>query len=95
MPGERVWPDVVPMVEGKSAHDILSAIETGTKAAYDQNGRMFDVVTFQAVRPDTLMEFMQTQMVSTMMLGYLLHVNPFDQPQVEQYKVVTKQLLGG
>ncbi len=95
VPTERVFAGVVPMVDGKSLGTILGAIEAGTKAAYDQNGLMYESVTLPVISPETLMEFMQCQMASTMMLGYLLHVNPFDQPQVEQYKVVTKQLLGG
>jgi glucose-6-phosphate isomerase len=33
-------------------------------------------------------------MMETMYLGYLMDVNPFDQPGVEKYKKETRKLLG-
>jgi glucose-6-phosphate isomerase len=95
MPAERAWPDVVPMVAGKSARTILGAIEAGTKEAYDTANLPYLTVTFESVTPEAVAAFMQFKMCEVMMLGHLLQVNPFDQPQVEQYKTVTKQILGG
>ncbi len=95
MPAERAWPEVVPMVAGKSARTILGAIEAGTKAAYDAANLPYLAVTLESVTPEAIASFMQFKMCEMMMLGHLLKVNPFDQPQVEQYKTVTKQILGG
>ncbi len=93
MPTERAWPDIVPMVSGKSANTILSAIEAGTKAAYDTNNLPYLELKLDALTPEAIADFMQFKMCEMMMLGHLLRVNPFDQPHVEQYKTVTKQIL--
>jgi glucose-6-phosphate isomerase len=93
VPVERAWPDVVPMVSGKSANSILAAIEVGTKAAYDANNLPYLEVKLDALTPESVADFMQFKMCEMMMLGHLLRVNPFDQPHVEQYKTVTKQIL--
>ncbi len=36
---------------------------------------------------------MQFKMIETIYLGYLLDVNPFDQPDVESYKKETREIL--
>jgi glucose-6-phosphate isomerase len=95
VPTVRVWPDIVPMVSGKSANTILAAIEAGTKAAYDTNNLPYLEVKLDTLSPESVADFMQFKMCEMMMLGHLLKVDPFDQPQVEQYKTVTKQILGG
>jgi glucose-6-phosphate isomerase len=95
MPTERAWPDVVPMVSGKSANGILAAIEAGTKSAYDANNLPYLETKLDTLTPEAVADFMQFKMCEVMMLGHLLRVNPFDQPHVEQYKTVTKQILGG
>ena len=38
-------------------------------------------------------EFLQFKMVETMLLARLMHVNAFDQPNVEEYKKITRELL--
>ena len=40
-------------------------------------------------------QFMQIKMIEIMYLGFLLNVNPFDQPQVENYKKEMKKILSG
>jgi glucose-6-phosphate isomerase len=38
-------------------------------------------------------QFLQFKMIETIFLGYLLDVNPFDQPNVESYKEETRKIL--
>jgi glucose-6-phosphate isomerase len=95
MPTVRAWPEVVPMIDGASASTVMGAILAGTKSAYDQNGLPFVELELASVSPEEIMSVMQFKMCEVMMLGYLLQVNAFDQPHVEQYKLVTKQLLEG
>jgi glucose-6-phosphate isomerase len=38
-------------------------------------------------------QLLQLQMLQIVYLGYLLHVNPFDQPHVELYKKETRKIL--
>jgi glucose-6-phosphate isomerase len=93
VPVDRAWPDIVSMINGRSASLVMGAILAGTKSAYDTNGLPYLDVRLSSCEPEEIAAFMQFKMCEVMMLGYLLHVNPFDQPHVEQYKTVTKQLL--
>ncbi len=95
MPNDRVWPELLPMITGKNTSIIMDAIMSGTKSAYDATGLPFLDVELTQISPEEIAAFMQFKMCEVMMLGFLLRVNPFDQPHVEQYKTVTKQLLGG
>jgi glucose-6-phosphate isomerase len=89
----RAWPEVLPYLGGQTPTAVMSAIYEGTKTTYDANSLPFMEVTLPELTPESIVAFMQFKMCEVMMLGYLLGVNPFDQPQVEQYKTVTKKLL--
>jgi glucose-6-phosphate isomerase len=95
VPSDRLFPELVPMISGKPAARIMSAILEGTKIAYRKAGLPFMTVTLDAVDEYALGEFLQFKMLEMMYLGQLLNVNAFDQPNVESYKVETKRLLEG
>jgi glucose-6-phosphate isomerase len=59
VPSERAWPDIVPMITGKSANSILGAIEAGTKAAYDQNNLPYLEARLDTLAPESIADFMQ------------------------------------
>jgi len=90
VPTERTFPAVVEMINGVSTSDIMNAILGGVKIAYNKKQIPFMEVQFEEITPYELGAFMQFKM---MYLGKLLNVNPFDQPNVESYKIETKQLL--
>ena len=71
----------------------MTAILEGTKIAYNKKLLSFMEVQLEAITPYELGAFMQFKMIEMMYLGKLLNVNPFDQPNVESYKIETKQLL--
>jgi glucose-6-phosphate isomerase len=93
VPTSRAFPEVVTMINGQDTEAIMSAIYEGTKIAYTRRQRSFIEVSLDAINPSELGAFMQYQMLTVMYLGYLLKVNPFDQPSVEEYKQETKRLL--
>ena len=93
VPKKRSFPSVVEMINGKSTHDIMGAILEGAKIAYNKNELPFMEIELEGITPYELGAFMQFKMIEMMYLGILLNVNPFDQPNVESYKVETKQLL--
>lgn len=95
MPSDRAWPDVVPVLRAQTADQVMGAIFAGTKAAYNTNRLPFMTISLEGITLYELGAFMQFKMCEVMMLGHLLKVNPFDQPHVEQYKTVTKQILEG
>ncbi len=90
---DRTFPTVVEMIDGRSTADIMNAILEGTKIAYNKKDLPFMEVQLEGITPYELGAFMQFKMMEMMYLGKLLNVNPFDQPNVESYKIETKKLL--
>jgi glucose-6-phosphate isomerase len=95
VPTERIFPELVPMVSGKAATEVMSAILAGVKIAYGKAGLPFMEVVLDAIDEQSIGAFLQFKMLEMMYLGQLLHVNSFDQPNVESYKIETKQILEG
>jgi glucose-6-phosphate isomerase len=93
VPGERVFPELIPMIDGKSATDIMVAILEGVKIAYQKADLPFMEVVLDTVDVYSIGAYLQFKMLEMMYLGQLLNVNSFDQPNVESYKVETKRLL--
>lgn len=95
VPRERVFPQLLPMIKAKSVTEIQKAILAGTKTAYSERERLFIEWRMASTSAYELGYFMQTMMTATIYSGRLLNVNPFDQPDVEAYKMKTKELLEG
>jgi len=93
VPEQRVFPELIPMIDGKSANDIMAAILEGVKIAYQKAELPFMEVVLDAVDEYSIGAYLQFKMLEMMYLGKLLNVNSFDQPNVESYKVETKRLL--
>lgn len=93
MPEERILPELLPMLTAKTAEDIMTAILEGVKIAYQKADLPFMEVTFDAIDEASIGAYLQFKMLEMMCLGKLLMVNCFDQPNVESYKIETKQLL--
>ena len=84
---------VIEHIQGKSLAQILHAIEQGVYDAYQQQGLPFMHVRIPEKNAYYLGQFMQYKMLEMIYLGYLCNINPFDQPQVELYKNVTRRIL--
>jgi len=72
---------------------IMNAMIKGTQIAYQKNDRPFCTITLENKSEYNLGQFMQFKMYEVVYLAYLLGVNPFNQPNVEDYKSETKKLL--
>lgn len=72
---------------------IMDAIAQGTQTAYLKNNRPFCSVILPENREYYLGYFLQLKMIEVIYLGFLLQVDPFDQPNVELYKKETHELL--
>ncbi len=84
---------LVDNIAQKKASQLMFAILEGTKAAYQKQHQPFMHVVLDRINTYELGAFLQFKMIEMMYLGKLMQVNPFDQPHVELYKVVTKQIL--
>ena len=79
-------PGTAVLMPGKNIKAVMDAFVEGTQRAYFNNGRPFSTITLPYKNAYYLGQYMQFKMVEMMYLGYLLQVNPFDQPNVELYK---------
>ena len=93
VPTLKEYSELVYGVQGQSLESIMSAIEDGTKAAFRKGKRPFMEVKLPCKSEYSIGQFLQFKMIETIFLGYLLDVNPFDQPNVESYKEETRKIL--
>lgn len=93
VPKEGLFLDLVSVLKGKSPERIMKAIYDGTIAAYNGHKLPFGEVLLPALSPYALGMFLEWQMLAVMYLGEMWHINTFDQPNVEDYKKVTRQIL--
>lgn len=93
IPEKGLFVDLVPALKNRSPDIIMKAIYDGTVAAYNTHKFPFGEILLPAISPYALGMFLELHMMTVMYLGEMLHVNTFDQPNVEDYKKVTKQIL--
>ena len=93
IPVMKEYDALVPHLQGKTLSVIMKAIVEGTRSAYIKN--KIPCISYVIPKKSAFYmgQFMQLKMLEMIMLGYLLDVNPFDQPQVELYKVQTRKIL--
>ena len=71
----------------------MEAIYGAVKATAQEKGVPTLELELLDKKEEGLGEFMQFKMIEMMFLGNLFDVNAFDQPDVEGYKIKTKELL--
>lgn len=94
LPTDLELDGLVSSIENKTTVELMNAILDGTKAAYKKNNLPYIEVDIPLIDEYTLGMFLQYQMLEMMYLARLLNVNAFDQPNVEDYKIETKRILG-
>jgi glucose-6-phosphate isomerase len=87
------YSELVVGIQGKSLKKIMDAILEGTKKAFTKDKRPFVEILLPDKSEYSIGQFLQFKMIETMYLGYLLNVNPFNQPSVESYKRETRRIL--
>jgi glucose-6-phosphate isomerase len=95
IPNYPEYNDLVKGIQEKPMAEIMNAILNGVQQAFRKGNRPFLDICLPDKSPYSLGQFMQFKEMEIMYLGYLLGVNPFDQPNVEDYKIETKQILNG
>lgn len=86
---------LVPGTGGVLFDQILKAIMEGTMRAYEDRGLPYLSIKMSGCSPTALGMFMQTQMIAVALAGEMLDVDAFDQPNVEDYKRITRDILRG
>jgi len=95
MLGRSDWPgDELNSIADKTVPDLLQAAWQGTNLAYAADARPTTDILLARLDEYHLGQLMQMFMLSTVVEGRLLGINPYGQPGVEAYKRNMRKLLG-
>ncbi|MGC2310318.1 MAG: hypothetical protein WA432_01700 [Candidatus Babeliaceae bacterium] len=72
---------------------LQQAILQGVQQAYKKREHPFVAFDLGMLTEETLGTFLSMRMLEIVYVGFLLKVNPFDQPEVELYKEQTRKVL--
>jgi len=86
--------DQLQYLEGKLFHDINQSALKGTVSAHHSGGVPVVQIEMENLNEQQLGELIYFFELFTAVYVYMLEVNPFDQPGVENYKKAMYQLLG-
>ena len=84
---------LVANIQGKSVAGIMKTVVQGVKKAYKKQNLPYRSIILPEKSAYYVGQFLQQSMFEVVYVGYLLGVNPFDQPAVELYKQETRELL--
>lgn len=85
----------ISKVFGKfDVQEVATAIYGGVVAAYQERNLPYRSTIFAEDLPYALGLFMGMRMLETMYVAELMNLNAFDQPNVELYKIKTREILG-
>lgn len=85
--------DLADEIKNKSAKEVMDAILSAVRTSFKKRGIPFAEVVLKNLSPKSLGHFMQFKMLEVVYLARLLNVDPFDQPNVEEYKEETRKTL--
>ena len=93
LPAHEEFENLVKDIQGKELSKIVSSISQGVKESFKQEDIPFSTNRLERVDEYNLGWWMQYKMIEIMLVGYLLGINTFNQPQVELYKEETRKEL--
>jgi glucose-6-phosphate isomerase len=96
--GPVVQPDLaddadLAYLSGRTMGDLMDAEQRATAATLIRNGRPTRIMRLSTLDERVMGALMMHFMVETMLAAHLLGVDAFDQPAVEQGKILTRQYL--
>ena len=89
----RLFDGVPCPLAGKRPGDLIAAQSRGTAQTLFKNGRPVRVMHVGKVDATSMGALMMNFMLETILMGRLMGVNPFDQPGVEEAKVLSREYL--
>lgn len=84
---------IAPALKGFTLQEVTAALYGGVMAAYQERQLPYRATIFEESLPYSLGLFMAMRLREVMYVAKLLEVNAFDQPNVELYKIKTKEIL--
>jgi glucose-6-phosphate isomerase len=82
-----------PGFAGRSIGDLVAAQGRATADTLARNGRPTRQIHVEALNERTLGELLMHFMLETILAGYAMGIDPFDQPAVEEGKILAKRYL--
>jgi glucose-6-phosphate isomerase len=82
-----------PGFGGKRIGDLVAAQGRATAETLARNGRPTRQIHIERLDERSLGELLMHFMLETILTGYALGVDPFDQPAVEEGKILAKEYL--
>jgi glucose-6-phosphate isomerase len=95
VPNMRQYDALVPNVQGRKLDFIMGAISDSVAITLAKQRRPFCRIELPDTTERSIGALLQLHMFEMIYLAALLGVNPFDQPNVEDYKIETKRILAG
>lgn len=77
---------LVDDIRGKSFADLMEGARYGLTSSLDNKDISYFEYSLETESTHALGYFLQTKMIEVILLGLMLDVDPFDQPNVEDYK---------
>ena len=87
------YSNLVEHIEKIKMKKIMDAILQGMQQAFINGNRPFVEISMPDKSEYFVGQLLQMKMMEIIYLGHLMNVNPFDQPNVEEYKIETKKIL--
>jgi glucose-6-phosphate isomerase len=92
---KNIISELIEGIELKNYSELMNIILQGVKTAYSKKNIPFCSIALERVDELCLAYLMQTNMIEIILVGFLLNINPFDQPNVELYKNEVNVILQG
>jgi len=87
-------PNKMKFLKNKNLKFIIDSQSNALKNIFKLKNIPFRQFTFKKENEEELGEIFTFFVLETILLSRLMHVNPFDQPAVEEVKIETKKILG-
>jgi glucose-6-phosphate isomerase len=95
LPERPEYEELVEDIQGMDMKEIMRAIFKGVNTAFEKAERPYNIVKISDKSERSIGAFLQFKMIEMIYLGSLLNVNPFNQPNVEEYKNETRKIMKG
>lgn len=89
----KAFPFPIPLLQGKGFSDLMAAAQRATLETIAQKGCPVREIKIEVLNEESLGALLMHFILETLAMSLFLDVNPFDQPAVEQGKVLTLSYL--
>ncbi|VAV96134.1 Glucose-6-phosphate isomerase [hydrothermal vent metagenome] len=84
---------LIGYLAGRTVGDLTDCQQRATAETFANNNRPVRVFKIDGIEEEQIGELMMHFMLETIITGYMMGIDPFDQPAVEQSKVLTREYL--